>query len=219
MKKFVLILNALLLLFTCSQSLTAQTLSIYSFANNWLYSGNDGEDGFYGTSPGIVGFFGRYRAISRFDLSSVTSPVLGATLSLRINEVGDGVGLQIRDADASLYPPLNQWSSAAADLWTDVGTGSLYGGSYSIYDGWNSFTLSPSALMDINSILGSNFAVGMAATNDTWQYAFNYYARLDLQLDNTVPPMATPEPGTIFLLGSSLFAIAAYRRRRSKKNL
>ena len=123
---------------------------------------SDDHDGYI---TGIV-FDGDHRSFFTFDLSSLSLPVISATLELRRFEYwstaeSETFGLSDVSTDAAI---LNNNVGTSASIYNDLGSGVSYGEFEILSDGLStdvlSFELNDAALTNINAAKGGWFSIG-----------------------------------------------------------
>jgi len=212
-------LTSLAVLAACASTANAASVTLTWNDSGWYNSSGDHDSTNKNYIAGIGDFYRNYFV---FDRSGVSGTITGATLRLTIPGTPDPDGI----SSAGNYS-LFDVSTAIADLkadqsgltgvYDDLGTGTSYGSSF--YDGSESGTttdivLNAGALTGLNAV-SSLFALGGSFDGDGFIFGFTSddpkYLR---QLILTTSDNATPEPGTIALIGLALVGLAATTRQR-----
>ncbi|HTL48668.1 MAG TPA: PEP-CTERM sorting domain-containing protein [Verrucomicrobiae bacterium] len=170
---------------------------------------------------------GEHRGFFIFDLTSVTDPIVSATLSLFNPDYTSGDTTETLDIyDVSTDPvTLAQTAVGQTGYFDDLGTGVKYGStSVSNADDGQAvlIPLNAGALLDLNNASGY-FAFGARLStlqDSTLQYLFGNSSgtsprKLLLETqDAVVPSPSVPEPSSILLAGMGLLLGLAFKTRR-----
>jgi hypothetical protein len=159
-----------------------------------------------------------------FSLSSVTDPVVSATMTFALSDVGYGSPdatetLSFFDYLGSI-PALVSGTAGVAGF-NDLGTGAVFGTRvFSAADNNQTITiaLSANALSSINAALGGPWAFGGALTtlgNPSLEFLFGNSLGRTSQLTLETAP-GVPEPALLTLLGLSVAGVGVRRWRQRK---
>jgi len=161
-----------------------------------------------------------YRNWFNFDLSGVSGTVTSADFLI---DAGLIVG---PDHDYELHALTTSIASLgtnSAATYTDLGSGTVYGGQTFVSGGIHTITLNNDALADLNAALGGNFAFGGSITSPLTQDPDVLFggtsgttasgkAASITQLRLTTA--AIPEPSTVVLMGLGLVGLGYAGRRK-----
>ncbi len=158
-----------------------------------------------------------------FDLSSVTSTIIGAELRLQTLETTNLTNYSYQVHDISTDPSLLGVDASPA-IFDDLGDGPVYGLTSDFSGLFTSVSLNPAGLSALNMSQGQQFAVGgrfipefLAGGFDNALFrnfggVTNPTTQLVLELDSA----PVPEPSTIFLFGSGLIGLIGWQYRKKQ---
>jgi len=168
-----------------------------------------------------VPFSSRWVNFFAFDLTGLSGTVTSATFYLDAALTDNGTydstsGIyDLYDVDTSISALLAD-STTDVSIYTDLGSGTNYGSlNVSTSDNYQvlGITLNSSALADITSNLGGDFAIGGDISNNFriggLSQTQSYTPRLSLEFDH----VEVPEPSTFALLSLGLAGICWTRRK------
>ena len=222
-----------------SSSAAAATITIDAIDTGWYATyGRGGGTGVQNYITGGNAGFGETRSFFVFDLLGIDAPIVSATLRLYnpsravSGDSGDGYA----SVDATEIMTLHSVETSLAALmgatgglgaFTDLADGTLYGSrTVSAADNGTlvSFDLNQSALWDLNAASGL-FAFGGSVANlgtgDESMFAYtggplnhSFVSNITRELIIETAPVPVPEPASILLFGTGVFAFVGRTWRR-----
>jgi len=162
--------------------------------------GNFNALGITGFGPNTLGTFD----FPSLDLSALVASTAAGTLTIELSEVGFTGPSSVQGFFGSLSG--SQIQSVQLDYYVDLGN-SLFGKGTSLGSLSGLGTFSDTASFPF--VPGSTYSLTMVATIT---HTGAQTTSMDAQIN------AVPEPGTIFLFGSGLMGLAAWRLRKNKAN-